>query len=186
MKWGANMGSINYHTSEYITLAIKPLEIDEVLQDPYFVEWAESIEMSFTGSNTVEALAMDRIYNDYQDIYNTAKNIIDEYNFEWYELHILPGYEEGYSIDVECCLPSHFDTCKDKKEAQKEVTQVKECLIRLVKEACFCECFPSWSTDYSEEKDTIKGINAAIKLMRKEISITETERQWNKRKEGFI
>lgn len=180
------MGSINYHTSEYITLAVKPLEIEEVLQDPYFVEWADSIVRSWTGSATLEALAVDRIYNDYQDIYNTAKNIINDYDFEWYELHILPGYEEGYSIDVECCLPGHFDTYKDKKEAQKEVTQVKECLIRLVKEACFCECFPSWSTGYSDVKDTIKGINKAIKLMRKEIELTETERQLNKRKERFI
>lgn len=40
MKWGVNMGSINYHTSEYITLAVKPLEIDEVSQDPHFKEWA--------------------------------------------------------------------------------------------------------------------------------------------------
>lgn len=186
MKWGVNMGSINYHTSEYITLAVRPLEIDEVLQDPYFREWAENVGMSFTGSNTMGALAIDWIYNDYQNIHNTAKNIIDDYGFEWYELHLLPGYEEGYSIDIECCLPGHFDTYKDKKEAQKEVTQVKECLIRLVKEAGFCECFPSWSTDYSDVKDTIKGINAAIKLMRKEITITETERQLNKRKERFI
>ena len=186
MKWGVNMGSINYHTSEYITLAIKPLEIDGVLQDPYFVEWADSIAQSWTSSATLEALAIDWIYNDYQDIYNTAKNIIDEYDFERYELHILPGYEEGYSINIECCLPGHFDTYKDKKEAQKEVTQVKECLIRLVKGAGFCECFPSWSTGYSDVKDTIKGINGAIKLMRKEIAITETERQLNKRKERFI
>ena len=27
MKWGVNMGSINYHTSEYITLAVRLLEI---------------------------------------------------------------------------------------------------------------------------------------------------------------
>lgn len=186
MKWGINMGSINYHTSEYITLAVKPLEIEEVLQDPYFFEWADSIVRSWTGSATLEALAVDRIYNDYQDIYNTAKNIIGDYDFERYELHTLPGYEEGYSIDVECCLPGHFDTYQHKKEAQKEVTQVKECLIRLVKECGFRECFPSWSTSYSDEKDTIKGINEAIKLMRKEIAITETERQLNKRKERFI
>lgn len=98
----------------------------------------------------------------------------------------MPGYEEGYSINIECCLPGHFDTYKDKKEAQKEVTQVKECLIRLVKEAGFCECFPSWSTGYSDVKESIQGINEAIKLMRKEIELTETERQLNKRKERFI
>lgn len=169
MKWGVNMGSINYHTSEYITLAVKPLEIDEVLQDPYFVEWAESVEMSFTGSNTLEALAVDRIYNDYQDIYNTAKNIIDNYDFEWYELHVLPGYEEGYSINIECCLPGHFDTYQHKKEAQKEVTQVKECLIRLVKECGFRECFPSWSTSYSDVKGTIKALMRLLSLCAKRL-----------------
>lgn len=179
------MSTINYHTSEYITLAVKPLELDTILQDPYFKEWAESIEMSFTGSNTIEALAMDQIYNDYQDIYSAAKSIIDEYNFEWYKLHILPGYHDGYSIDIENCLPCHFDTYQDKQEAQKEVTQLKKCLIRLVKEACFSECFPSWFVDYKDENESIQGINEAIKLMRKEIKITDTERQWNKRKEGF-
>lgn len=175
------MSTVNFKKSEYITLAIKPLDAKIYITDPHFIEWAENIVMDDHGNSTVEALAWDTIYRDYERIRDLAKTIIDDYDLNLYELHVIPGYEESLSIDIENNLPAHFDTYKDKQAAQKEVTRLKKCLVELVNECGFLECFPYWCTGYSSKKETLQGIDHAIKLIRKEIEITETERQVNKR-----
>lgn len=61
------MGTINYGSSDIITLGVKPFELDDYLKDPYFVEWAQNF-VSFKdwayNNGYSDELTIDRIDND--------------------------------------------------------------------------------------------------------------------------
>ena len=95
---------------------------------------------------------------------------------------IKPGYYEGFTIDIENNFPVAFDTWEDKRDAQKEITQIKLFLLECV-ERGLCQVFPGWCTGYRNYKESITGIKQAIKEMREEIKIIPTWLQYN-REEG--
>ena len=113
-----------------------------------------------------------------EDFYNEISRILDKYSFYYFHVVLKSGYYEGFYIDIEYNFPLYFDDCTEKRDAQKEVTQIRRFLLECAA-AGLVQYFPGWCTGYSTEKETRAAINAAIKEMRREVQETPTYRQYN-------
>lgn len=163
------MGTINYKTSDYITLGLKPYEREDFINDSDFKEEFE--EYGF--GRTLEEFADDQIQNYYECDYDNIKYLLDDYSFYYYKVKIEFGYYEGFSIDIENNFGIAFDSWEDKRDAQKEITKIRE-FLRLCSGFGLVECFPGWATGYSNREKTLKSIDAAIYEMRDEVKHTPT------------
>ena len=161
------MGTINYGTSDYITLGIKPYNVDDFMEETR-AEYGQAIDDEY-------------IWQIIQDYYNddriNAESIIEKYDFHYYHVAIKSGYYEGLYLDIENNYPIAYNDYTDKPEAQKELTQLKHCLIELAGIG-FCEVYPGWCTTYKDYTTTIKSIISTIKSMRYEVRSIPTWRQY--------
>lgn len=151
------MGAINYKTSEYITLAYNTNR--EYIPDDFWEDEEEQrqFEINF--------------------LYEQVKKIRSNYHFLYFHVEIDPGYYEGFSIQIERNFSLCFGCYEDKKEAQKEVTQLKKMLLECIEEG-LVQCFPGWCTGYSTPEETRAAIPDIVKQMRDDIRTTPTERTW--------
>ena len=141
------MGTINYSTSNYITL----------------------------GYNTNDLYYDDQFhYDDVNFEYDQVETILNNQSFYYFHITIKPGYYEGFSLDIENNFSYCFNDYREKLEAQKEITQIKKLLFHLVDNFNICAAFPGWCTRYADYKETITGINEAVKTMREEVRTTPT------------
>ena len=110
-------------------------------------------------------------YNDenyvVNDIYDEIKSVLNKYNFYFFNVCIVPGYYEGFSIDIDNNFSVCYDDYNEKREAQKEITQIKNFLIECVN-CGLVACFPGWCMGYANYKETLQLIKEAIKEMRME------------------
>ena len=104
--------------------------------------------------------------------------IMGEYSFYYFHIVLKSGYYEGFYIDIENNFPVYFDDCTEKRDAQKEITEIKRFLLDCTA-AGLVQYFPGWCTGYSTAKETRAALNAAIKEMRQEVQTTPTYRQYN-------
>lgn len=141
------MGTINYKTSDYITLGYNTNDID--YEDDFY-------------------------FDDIECEYDEIKAILKKERFYYYHITIEPGYYEGFSIDIENNFSICFDDYAEKLEAQKEITRIKKFFIHIVNNYNVCAAFPGWCTGYADYKETIKEINDAINQMREEVRTTPT------------
>lgn len=147
------MGTINYATSDYITIGYNCNDIDY-----------NDIDCDFL----------------IDDDYNTVKNILNQYYFYYFHITLEPGYYEGFYINIEYNFPLFFDNCEERKEAQKEITTIKAALMQIINNTSCCAVFPGWCTGYADYKSTVKEIGAAIKAMREEVKQTPTHTQYQR------
>lgn len=169
------MGTINYGTSDYITMGIRPYDAAEMQHDPDFVEYinATAVEYGTTPETELDNYIMDSYDADYEN----AAAILDNYNFYYFHITIKPGYYEGLYLEIENNFPVFYDDIIEKKEAQKEITDIKKMLIDLAGVG-FVACTPGWCTGYADYKGTLKAINAAIKEIRTEARFTPCYRTY--------
>lgn len=154
------MGTINYRTSNYITLGYD-LSYD-------FEEDFETYE---------EAQEYKQL--DIEDMWENIDFLLKDYDFWYYHISILPGYYEGFSIDIECNYGIAWDDCYQKKAAQKEITQLKKFLLDCIGYGA-CVVRPGWCTTYLDRTDSIKEIKEAIKEIRTEAKNTPTWAQYER------
>lgn len=146
------MGTINYLTSDYITLALKPCN-----------EWDD-----FDRETETEATL------------EIVKDLLAEHDFYFFSVSIEYGYYEGFSILIENAFPD-FWYYTEKRDAQKEITEIKKFLFDCV-EAGLYPCFPGWCTGYTTEQWAIKAeISTAIKEMRQAVNNSKTWKTYNKK-----
>lgn len=143
------MGTINYKTSNYITIGYN---CDFIDYDDEF--W-------------------DDIVTDY---YEQVKSRLESEYFYFWHITIEPGYYEGFSIDIENNFPWCFDDYRDKKESLKEITRIKKFLLECINDFECYAVFPGWCTTYKNRRETIKLLNQAVKEMRQEVQNTRTWR----------
>ena len=141
------MGTINYKTSDYITVG-------------YNCNLIENDD--------------DRIFAE--DDYFQVLNRINYLKLYYFHVEIEPGYYEGFSINIENNFPWCFDNSIEKQEAQKEITEIKAFLIECIEDFCLCAVSPGWCTTYFDRKESMKRIRAAINEMREEVKNTCTYR----------
>ena len=113
-----------------------------------------------------------------ENLYNEFSEMLENRRFWYFHITLKPGYYEGFYIDIEYNFPVYFDDCTEKRDAQKEVTQIRRFLLECAA-AGLVQYSPGWCTGYSDYKDTKTAINAAIKEMRREVQETPTHRQYN-------
>lgn len=166
------MGTINYGTSDYITMGIKPVDGWALLNDPEIR--AELVQEVAEYGGSLEEAA-ERLANDYNERdYENAAEIFNKYDFTYYHITLNYGYYDGFYFDIENNYGIAYDNCEDKRQAQKEITQIKKMLLELAGVGVVA-CSPGWSTGYYDYNETIQKINEAIKEMRNEAKATPTD-----------
>lgn len=171
------MGAINYETSDYITMAVKPYDVEDFKQDHDFMQFAQEQADEYGGS--LEDCIYDQIQACYDSDFENIQAILDKYDFFYYHITIEPGYYEGFSLKIENNFPTAYDTWEDKRNAQKELTQVKKCLTDCADNGLMA-CLPGWCSTYYDRGDTIKAIGDTIKNMRAEAKETPTWAWYNR------
>lgn len=171
------MGAVNYFTSDYITMGLVPYSAYDLEQDTEFMrELREEVkEYGGTVDEALDSYISDCYDNDQMNI----ENELEKHSFRYFHITIKPGYYEGFTLDIENNYPVAFDGYEDRREALKEITEIKQFLtdcagLGLVK------CSPGWCTGYADYNGTIAAIGEAVKAMRDEVKATPTWRQYNK------
>ena len=142
------MGAINYKTSDFITLGYNTNNID------YEEEFYNEL-----------------INEEYEEI----QYILDQKYFYYFLLKLEPGYYEGFTIDIEQNFPYCYSDYKEKIEALKEITQIKNFLLYIVNNFNINAVYPGWCTAYADYNKTIEEINAAISAMKTSVKNTPTD-----------
>lgn len=171
------MGTINYRTSDYITLAIKPYNPFDFDEEEITEQYCFDNDVDKEDFNVKEYI-LDLIQSYYEDDLENVNEILSKYDFTYYHVKVEYGYYEGFSLDIEnnygCC----YDDWEDRRYANKEITKLKECLKELA-DVGLVACYPAWCTSYQDYKGTLKCIDKAIKEMRAEVKTIPTWRQYN-------
>ena len=153
------MGAVNYGTSDYITMAYNCNT--EYAPDDFWNDENEQreFEISF--------------------LHDEVKAELEKHSFYYYHIAIKPGYYEGFYIDIENNFPVALDSWQDRRDANKEITEIKRFLIECAGLG-LVQCSPGWCTGYNDYKGTLKAIKAAIKEMRDELRTIPTWTQYNR------
>jgi hypothetical protein len=109
-----------------------------------------------------------------------TQNELKKYNwecFEFFKLGLACGYYEGFYLFIE----EHgtkwiYNNTKEKQEALKELTTIKNVLLKLVKSDILQGSYPSWVTIQLSKQETLKQIKETIKEYKKEVATSYTER----------
>lgn len=148
------MGAINYKTSDYITIGY----------NCNYINYDD-----------------DAFYHDIiSDYYEQVKQTLEKQNFYYFHIKLIPGYYEGFSIDIEFNFGVCFDNYVDKKEAQKEITRVRTFLTTCINDFECCVVYPGWCTTYLNYEKSWLKLNEAIKDLRQTVKNTPTYLQYNK------
>ena len=157
------MGTINYKTSDYITMGARIQNYSDFENDSYFLEELKE-EIDRCGLENV-------IYSEIEENYNcdrlNVETYLNQHNFYFYHVTIEPGYYEGFSINIENNFPVAFDNWEEKRQAQKEITELKQFLLDCCG-AGIAVVYPGWCTTELSYNDSVKAIKAAIKEIREE------------------
>lgn len=172
------MGAINYDTSDYITIGLEPYDERDFRNDADFMAELEAEVKEYGG--TVEEALTTYLQDCYEDDLTNIQALHDKFDFCFFHVAIKPGYYEGFYIDIENNYGLAYDCWQDKREAQKEITQIKEFLISCVNMG-LCQCFPGWCTVYPDRAESLQGIDAAVREMRDEVRRTPTVAQMKRR-----
>ena len=141
------MGTINYKTSDFITIGYNCNNID--YEDEYYHEII-------------------------QDYFDQAAYTRARYNFYYFHVSIEPGYYEGFYINIEHNFSYCYDNYEDKRAALKEITQIRKFLYECASDFECVAVSPGWCTSYADYETTLKEIDAAIKEMRETVKNTPT------------
>ena len=171
------MGAINYYTSNYITMGLRPYDRYELTNDPEFMEELQREIDEYGG--TVETALASYINECYSCDYDNIKMELEKHYFYYYHITIKPGYYDGFTLDIENNFPVALDSWEDRREAMKEITEIKQFLIDCAGLGLVA-CFPGWCTGYSDYNGTIQAIKAAIKEMRSELKTIPTWSQYER------
>ena len=148
------MGAINYFTSDYITMGLRPYDSTDFENDLEFMEEAREQVREYGG--TLESVIDDYISGCYEADFENIETELNKHNFQYYHIAIKPGYYEGFTLDIENNFPVAFDGWEDRKEANKEITEIKGFLI-----ACaglgLVQCSPGWGW-FSVRRVGVSGI----------------------------
>ena len=167
------MGTVNYKTSDIITIGLKPYEVWDFEHDPDFMKDAEyrCIENGCSIFNWIEGTI-----NEYtEDDYNRAQETIDKYSFDFFTVSIEPGHYEGFSIDIRNNLPGEFYNDEEREEALNDADQLRELLITLVNDVCLVQVYPGWVTTYIDPAHSLTNVKKAMREVIAEINDTPNE-----------
>ena len=145
------MGTINYKTSDYITIGYNCNYID------YDYEFYNELISGY---------------------YEQVNDLLKQEYFYYFHVTLEPGYYEGFSINIENNFGICYDDYTDKQQAQKEITRLKTFLTQCINEYECCVVYPGWCTGYENYENSLIKLNAAIEEMRQTVKDTPTYNQY--------
>jgi hypothetical protein len=146
------MGTINYFTSDYITLGY----------------------LDYSQQDFDDEYTPDDYYTYEDDDYTQIKYLLENQRFYCFHVTLKTGYYDGFTIDIENNFSYCFDNYFEKLEAQKEITRIKNFMLYIVNNFSVRAVYPGWCTGYADHKKTIKEISAAVAAMRDDVRHTAT------------
>ena len=152
------MGTINHKTSDYITMAIRPYDIDDFRNEEEL-------------SDKTDSELYDLIHEYYEDDWANVESVLNKQSFYYFHVEIEAGYYEGFSVQIENNMAVCYDNYEEKKEALLEVKAIKSFLLEIA-DLGMRACYPGWHTTYDDRNETIKAIKKAAAEMRKEVMLT--------------
>lgn len=155
------MGTVNYQTSDYITLASAPLYSED------YSEYAE--EQAEETGKSVEAIIGSLMSLGEEDSWIAAKEAAEKTTRnEFWKLDAVPGYYEGSQVVIHNELPESI-TDEERQTALTEVDGLKVLLVGLVENASFLETAPGWCPKWSARAETLESIDRAAEEMREAV-----------------
>lgn len=168
------MGTVNYETSKYITLGLQPLSAYDLERDEVFMQVMQEQVDEYGGS--IEDAISEYIEDCTEEDWYTAEKSLSKYFFRFFDVRILPGYYEGFSIQIDTTY-NYYDDWNEKREAMKEATQLKNFLLECVENG-LVQCFPGWCTAYASPEKSRHAILEAVAEIKREIKAEKTFRQY--------
>lgn len=153
------MGTINYGSNDYVTIGIKPYDMEELKE--IFPDHTEEEIYYFT----------PELYSEHME---EIQDIIDKYYFEHFTLKLNPGYYEGFYMLIENENYYGFYDSEEKEDAINELPQLKECLLKCI-EYGLCVVYPGWCTAYLDVSESWKEIDDTIKQLKEEFQKAEVD-----------
>ena len=167
------MGTVNYKTSDIITLGLRPYEARDFELDPDFMEDARE-RCDENGCSLFDWI--EGTINEYtEDDRQTAKHIISRYSFEFFHVSIEPGYYEGFSVNISDDLPGEYWDAEEREQALTDAANLGDMLKELVNDACLVECCPGWCTTYQDPAHSLMNVKKAMRELIAEINDTPNE-----------
>jgi hypothetical protein len=161
------MGTFNYGSShDIITLGhytgFYYYPDDEEIAD-------EMEELNVSKDKAIESLIESNSYMVQDDLDSIDSHINNDLDLHFYQVKTVSGYYSGFWIDIEndwLCIDSY----KDRAVIQKEITQIKNFLIKCVMEYDMRVHYPGWCVGWEDGiENSIKKINETIKEERQKV-----------------
>jgi hypothetical protein len=161
------MGTFNYGSShDIITLGhyagFYYYPDDEEIAD-------EMAELNVSKDKAIESLIESNSYMVQDDLDSIDSHINNDLDLHFYQVKTVSGYYSGFWIDIEndwLCIDSY----KDRAVIQKEITQIKNFLIKCVMEHDMRVHYPGWCVGWEDViENSIKKINETIKEERQKV-----------------
>lgn len=159
------MGTFNYKTTEFITLAIKEYDTDDYLKDADFLEYAKGeYEIEADDTEALEDLAREQIMFNYEADYENGEVILEKYDIPNFNARIASGYYEGCQLlfDID------YDWWTEKADMLKQLDDFKKMLHEL--NGCgYNATVPFWIPTWHTYDDTKKMIDIAVAEIKDDI-----------------
>lgn len=155
------MGTVNYKTSDIITLGLRPYEPRDFELDPDFMEDARRQSEKY--GDDIDSIIYQTIADYTEDDRQTAEHIISRYSFEFFQVSIEPGYYEGFSVNISDDLPGEYWDAEEREQALTDAANLGDMLKELVNDACLVECWPGWCTSYQDPAHSLTDVRKAIR-----------------------
>lgn len=159
------MGTINYRTSDYITIGLEPINAYDLEQDADFMDEIRA-QIAEYGGTAEDAIADYIMATEEEDRYMTEVEL-NRHSFEYFTVTIEPGYYEGFSLDIYSMFPDDPDV-SEQREIMQEIAELKQLLYTLINNG-LCSVWPGWCTTYRTRAESLEDIDAAIETMYAEI-----------------
>lgn len=172
------MGSINYGTSDYITMGIEPESRWDYEHDPEIMDEMKAYAAEY--NMTIDEAIDDCIQINAEADRANAECVFNKYSFHYYHITIESGYYEGFYFNIENNFPVAYEDYRERKEALAEIRDIEKMLIELAGNGVK-SVYPGWGTTYHDYKTTLKHIKKATQEMRQEVRDTPTWRQYERR-----
>lgn len=188
------MGTINYGTSYYfnnaknnrewekdITIGLKPTS-NYSDEDSGYTEW---LEQEKSENEDFEYERYDYDYEEDNFRRDEVTYFIESGNTpDHYKISLESGYYEGFYLNIENDIPWVFDDSKEKREYQKDITVLKEFLLKLINEYGLVVVYPGWCTGYADKNESVKEISEFIRNLRQEVKSVDTWRVYEKKRKA--
>lgn len=161
------MGTFNYGSSHDIVTLGHYIGFDYYPDDEEIADEME--ELNVSRDKAIESLIESNSYMVEDDLDSIKSHIKNYLDLHFYQVKTVGGYYSGFWIDIEndwLCIDSY----KDRAVIQKEITQIKNFLIKCVSEYGMRVHYPGWCVGWEDViENSIKKINEKIKEERQKV-----------------